>query len=213
MEKKKSRIWLVLIIVAAVIVVAVAGSLAGPLLFPHKPAKEPSDCEQTARQFIEAYLTKDKLTQFDLFLYDARAQWEDNILKDHETEEAFCNVVQQQADAQGIEVTVNCFDDYLRGFHEQWKVDAQEAYGDYTVTVTATAVETYSEKKSTEYVGSAVSTQGEAYFADVSTDTVKQVYAVTVNGVIEGPLKTHNENYTVFLVNYDGQWRVVGHTT
>lgn len=212
-QQKKSRVWLIILIVAAVIVVTVAGVLIGKLFFPHKPTAEPSGCEKTAQQFIEAYLTKDKLTQFDLFLYDARAQWEEQILKDHETEEAFCEVVQQQADEKGIEVTVTCFDDYLQKFHEQWEVDAKEVYGDYTVTVTATSVEAYSEEKSIDYVSKAIGAQGEEYFGGKSTDTIKQVYAVTVNGVIEGPLKTHNEYYTVFLVEYDNQWRVVGHTS
>ena len=217
MEKRKTNkglLWLII----AIAVIAVAAVVVGILYFmpPKKeaePAAEPSDCEQTAQRFIEAYLTKDRLTQFDLFFYDARTQWEDNILKDHKTEEAFCDVVQQQADEQGIQVTINNFGDYLQEFHRQWKVDAQEVYGDYTVKVTATAVEAYSEEKSTQYVASAVGAQGSEYFADVSPDTVKQIYAVKVNGVIEGSLKTHNENYTVFLINYEGQWRVIGHTT
>lgn len=212
-KKNKGLLWLII----AIAVIAVAAVVVGILYFmPPKeaePAAEPADCEQTAQRFIEAYLTQDRLSQFDLFFYDARAQWEDNILKDHKTEEAFCDVVQQQADEQGIRVTINSFDDYLREFHQQWKVDAQEVYGDYTVTATATNVESYSEEKSTQYVASAVGAQGEEYFADVSPDTVKQIYAVKVNGVIEGPLKTHNENYTVFLIDYEGQWRVIGHTT
>lgn len=208
-KKKQSLLWLVIVIA----VVAVAAAVVGALYFFNQEPEETVGCEDTAEQFIKAYVTADSITRFDLTFYDARTKWETNVLEEYETEEAFCAEVQQQADEKGIDVDINSFDDYLNSYHQQDLINKEEAYGEYTLTVQATATEKMAADETPGYLGTVMGTVGDTYFEEGSVNTIEEVYTVTVNVSIDGTIKDLNEHYLVYLVQYKGEWLVLSHST
>ena len=212
MENKKTKKGLLWIIIA-VAVIAVAAVVVGILYFMPPKKEDPTARAQVATQFVEAYRNRDQLTQFDLLIYDARAQWEDDLIDEHGSEEAFCKLVQDQADRQGIQVTINSFDDYLRDYHKQDLIYKQEAYGDYTLTTTVVSNEQVSASEAFDLITATASAVGTPYFADGLATTIHEVYRITVDLTIDGTIKDLSEQYQVYMVNHDGQWKVLSYTT
>ena len=212
MENKKTNKGLLWIIIA-VATIAVAAVVVGIFYFMPEKEAEPNAYEKVATQFVEAYRNRDKITQFDLLIYDARTQWEDKLIAEHGSEEAFCKLVQEQADRQGIEFTINSFDDYLRDYHKQDLIYKQESYGEYTLTTAVAGSEKLSSSEAFDPITNTAGAVGAPYFADGLANTIHEVYRVTVDMTIDGTIKDLSEQYQVYMVNHDGQWKVLSYTT
>ncbi len=175
----------------------------------------PEDIASVAERFITAYCTQDKGTYFDLHCYDARQKWKDEELKNSkQTEAEYCAAAQKQAEERGLDIgfAIHNLDDYLTAKHEVDKIYKLEAYGTYTVTATAVDSVKLSETEVAERRGIVLNAGGD-YADEAAINTITEIHKVTVNFVIDGEKKDLNENYLVYIANYQGQWRVAGHTT
>lgn len=178
-----------------------------------KPNKEaPATAEDLATTFISAYYLKDMLTHFPLCIYDARQEWEDRMLKDHKTEEAFCAVVQQQADDKGLSVDIRSFDDYLAAFHQRMLDQMQEAYGEHTVSATVASSVKLDETALAAYLDKVRGGTYSNYVDEAKLKAVTEGYLLVVDLRVDGEISDHYESYKVYAVLCDGQWMVAGHT-
>lgn len=173
------------------------------------------DIATVAEQFVVALCTQDKLTVFDLFCYDALQQWKDKELAQYDkTEAEYCAEAQAQADEQGLvlEYAIDTMEDYLAAGHE---VDAQyklEAYGAYTIRVEAFESTRMTEQEVADWRAVVLSTGGD-YASEEAVNTITEIHNVKVRFIIEGEKKTKNETYLVYVANFQGEWRVAGHST
>ena len=177
-----------------------------------KKEETPTSAEEMATTFIRAYCTKDKLTYFPLYLHNERQRWEEQLLKDHGSEEAFCAVVQQQADEKGLSVEVHSFDDYLREFHNTYLNDAQAKYGDHTVSTELTKSALMSAEELASFLESWKGGTFAAYVAESELDKITEAYAMTVTFRVDGTITDYQETYQITVVLHDGQWKVATHS-
>ena len=173
----------------------------------------PDNVEDLATQFIRAYYLKDLTTQHNLLLHDARREWEERQLKDHQTEEAFCAVVQQQADEQGLDVNIQSFDDYLREFHKRCLDQMPVEYGEYTLSITVTSSVKLNSEELTDLVGDLSGGFFSPYIEDEQLEKITEGYIVTVDYRVDGELKDFYQPHTIKAVKCDGQWRVGTYTS
>lgn len=207
---KKSLTWLIIVVA----VVAVAAVVVGVLYFKPDSESQPKNtfgCEETAEKFIEAYITYDRLSQFDLYLYDAHTRWKDQQIKSEGSEETFCANAQKSADEQGINVTISSFEDYLTAYHRQDQIYKQEAYGDYAISTTS-ETRLMNADEASNYIATALDAIGEDYLPK-GADTIKEVYVVKVNVTIDGTKKDYSEHFQVYMVQFKGEWLVLSHST
>lgn len=179
------------------------------------PAMDPTPeaAQELALTFIRAYGLRDMLTYMPCYLYDARQRWEDQELEGHGTEEAFCAVVQQQADEKGLSVEINSFEDYLRERYNNNLVNMQEKYGDYTVSVEATASTAMNEETLTTLCANLQGGIYSDYIAEGLVDKITSGYTLEVTFRVDGTKTSLNESYNVSVVYCDGQWKVASHST
>lgn len=174
----------------------------------------PGNVEDLAIQFIRAYHLNDLTTQHNLLLHDARREWEERQLKDHKTEEAFCTVVQQQADERGLDVTIRSFDDYLRESHNHFlKQEMPQAYGAYTVSATISSSVKMNEKELADCINRLSSGFFAPYIEESQFEKITEGYTVVVDFRIDGELKDYHQPHTIKAVKCDGQWRVGTYTS
>lgn len=207
-KTKKSLIWLS-IILAAVVVAAV---VVGVLYFAPKKQAPATDYEQVAEQFIKAYYTRDRLTSFPLYFYNARRQWEDGVIKDNGSAEAFFAEAQKQADAKGIEASVTSFDSYYAAYYRFILTDLQDMYGNHTITAKATQTHKLEGDELTQYRDRQLGAINADYIDADALHAVTEAYQITVNLSIDGEKQDFSENFLVNLVLHDGQWLVVSHS-
>ena len=173
----------------------------------------PQKAEDLAVQFVLAYNLKNLLTQHDLLLHDARQEWEERQLKDHQTEEAFCAVVQQQADEKGLDVDIQSFDDYLREFHNLYLKELPTVYGEYTLSATVSG----STKMSKEELDAFIDDLSGGFYSDYIDDAqLKKItagYTVVVDYSVNGELKDYHLAHTIKVVKCDGKWKVGSYTS
>lgn len=172
----------------------------------------PETVDELATTFIRAYYLKDMLTSHPLYLHDARQRWEDQILKDHKTEEAFCDVVQKQADEKGMSVEIHSFDDYLREFHQRMLVQLEEKHGKYTVSADVTACTQMNEEQLASFCASLSGGTFAEYTTEEQIAKITEGYTLTVDFRIDGEIKDYEQPYTVHAVLCDGQWKVASHS-
>ena len=173
----------------------------------------PDNVEDLATQFIRAYYLKDLTTQHNLLLHDARQEWEERQLKDHQTEEAFCSVVQQQANEQGLDVNIRSFDDYLREFHKRCLEQMPTVYGEYTLSITVTGSVKMNDEELADFVGELSGGFFSPYIEEAQLANITEGYVVTVDYSVDGELKDYHQAHTVKAVKCDGQWRVGTYTS
>ena len=173
----------------------------------------PDNVEDLATQFIRAYYLKDLTTQHNLLLHDARQEWEERQLKDHQTEEAFCAVVQQQADEQGLDVNIRSFDDYLREFHKRCLEQMPTVYGEHTLSITVTSSVKLNSEELADLVDDLSGGFFRPYIEDEQLEKITEGYVVTVDYSVDGELKDFHQAHTVKAVKCDGQWRVGTYTS
>lgn len=176
------------------------------------PSETPKKVEDLAVKFMRAYYLEDALTYYPLYFHDARQEWEDRILKDHKTEKAFCEVVQQQAENKGMSVNIQSFDDYLAEYHKlvpQW---LEEKHGKYTLSVkVASSVKMTDEALKT----TCDNLTGGFLYKYVDDQKVKKItegYQLAVVVRIDGKIQDFEQSYDVSMVLCDGQWLVATHT-
>lgn len=173
------------------------------------------DIAAVAEAFITAYCTQDWITYFSMHCYDALQQWKDDELKNSgKTEAEYCAEAQAQAETNGFNLgyTIDSFDTYLKAKHEVDKQYKQEAYGKYTITATAIDSVKMSEEKVAEQRTVVLGAGGD-YATEEAVNTITEIHVVTVSFAIDGEKKDLEESYMVYIGNYQGQWRVTGHTT
>lgn len=205
---KKSLIWLI-ILLCVVLVAAVA---VGVLYFAPKDKAPATDSEKTAEQFIKAYYTRDRLTMYPMYFYNARQQWEDGVIKDNGSAEAFFAEAQKQADAKGIEANVTDFDSYYAAYYRFIQNDFQNIYGAHTITSEATQVHKLEGDEWTQYRDRQLGAINADYIDADALGAVTEAYRITVNLRIDGEKQDFNENYLVYVVLHEGQWLVVSHS-
>lgn len=177
-------------------------------------SEAPDNVEDLAIQFIRAYQLNDLLTQHSLLLHDARQEWEERQLKDHQTEEAFCTVVQQQADAKGLDVNIQSFDDYLRESHNHFlKQEMPQAYGDHTVSVTIISSVKMNDKELADCINRLSSGFFSPYIEESLLGKITEGYTVAVDYRVDGELKDYHQTHTVYAVKCDGTWKVGSYTS
>ena len=173
---------------------------------------DPTEATRLVEAFIEAYYLRDYATQFSLCFYDARGQWEDKVIADNGTAEAFFAIAQRQADEKGIEVVVDSFDSYYAAYHRFILEDCRSIYGEYTLTVTTTANVKMAADLLPEFRSNLLSGPAKDYMDAAALEAIDEVYTVTVNLVIDGEKKDHSEHYLVYAVNHQGQWLVADYS-
>jgi hypothetical protein len=178
--------------------------------------KEPADvsaCKAAAEKFVTAYQTYDRATQFSMTFYDARKKWEEEAIKDAGSAEEFFALVQQQADAQGIDVTINSFDDYYAAYHQQDLIYKKDAYGAYSLTVSATECTKMDAETYASFCNNLLDIIPADYIDGEALKAVTEAYRVTVNFHIDGEKKDINEDFLVFMVYSNGRWLVANRGT
>ena len=175
-------------------------------------AYDPTDHKQVAEKFLEAYYFGDRLTTYPMYFYDRQQLKKDELIKTHGSAEKFFALVQQQAEAQGIDVTINSFDDFYAAFYKVSLEEFQATYGDYTVTTTATVTKKLEGEALDNFRTGQLGAIDAKYIDADAFNAVTEAYTVTVNIRIDGEKKDYNENYLVHLVRHDGRWLVVSHS-
>lgn len=172
----------------------------------------PAEAQKVAEQLIEAYVARDYATRFDLYCYDARSQWEDEKLRagKFDSEEAFCADAQQGTIEQGLDYTIENFDDWLYVNHQMDLYFKKETYGDYTLTVTTVGCTKKDEQTTKQIREDLLAFNGE--YADAKIiNTITEAYTVRVHAVIDGDIKDWEETYDVHVVRCDDRWLVASH--
>lgn len=175
--------------------------------------ESPGSAEDYAAAFIRAYHLQDRATEYAMMFHDARQEWVDIQLKSHETEEAFCAVVQQQADEQGLDVDIQSFDDYLREYYNLRMSEMEDTYGTHTVTSTVTQSLAMSAERLAEFKGQLSTGFFSDYIDDAEIEKITEGHTISVDFRIDGDKKDYHATHTVYVVLYDGQWRVGSYTT
>lgn len=214
MENKsttKKPMWLVIFLAVFVVAAVVVGVL---YFAPQKPAPvtPAADHEQAAEQFIKAYYTRDRLTTYPMYFYNARQQWEDGIVKQNGSAEAFFAEAQKQADAKGIDANVTDFDSYYTAYYRFIQGDLQDLFGNHTITTTAIETTKLEGEAWTLYRADQLRTINADYIDAEALNAVTEAYRVKVSLQVDGEKKDHSETYLVNVVYHDGQWRVVSHS-
>ncbi len=169
--------------------------------------------EQVAEEYIEAYYLRDLAKRFSLLFYDARRQWEDTAIADNGSAEAFFAEAQKQAEAKGVEVTVDSFDSYYAAYHQFILKDCQSIYGeDFEMTVSATESTKLEGEQLTQFIDRQLGALDAKYVDADTYRAITEAYTVVVHIHIEGSLKNYDENYQVQVGYHDGKWQVLSHT-
>ena len=176
------------------------------------PVNAPASVQELATAYLRAYCLEDVATVHALSLHDARQLWEDSILREHKTEEAFCTLVQKQAEEQGLSVKVESFDDYLRERYRVQLLYTEENYGAYTVSAEIES----SVPMSAEELATFRSGLKGGFYADYLTeeqvDNITEAHTVTMVFAIHGEKKDYSEHYTLYVALCNGQWKVADHS-
>lgn len=208
--KKRFPWW---IIVAAVVVVVAI--VLGILFLGDKPEEQayaPNTPEGVSMTFIEAYYTRNYIVRFALTYHNSRQHWEDQAIQREGSAEQFFDLVQQQADARGIEASIHSFDDYYACYYRFCQEDIQAQYGDHTITTRVVDSQKMEPEVLEQRKADAIAAYDAKYINAEGLNTVTEGYTVSVNIKIEGTIKTFSETYLVYVVNYDGRWVVISHS-
>lgn len=174
----------------------------------------PTNYEQVAEEYIEAYYLRDYAKRFSLTFYEARRHWEDNTIAENGSAEAFFAEAQKQAEAKGIDVTVDSFDSYYAAYHQFILKDCADIYGEgYEMTVKATESTKLAGDPLTELVETQLGAIDKDYIDEVALRAVTDAYMVSVQLEIDGEKKAHSASYTVYLVCHNKSWWVLTHST
>lgn len=177
-----------------------------------KPAANPTEVSTLAENFIKAYYLRDYVTQFSMYLYDARKQWEDKAIEDVGSAKKFFELAQKQADDKGIDVTVTSFDSYYEAYRQFILEDCRNLYGEYKLTTTATGVTKLTEEELPHFRNELLIGPSKEYMDEKTLNAIDEVYIVIVNISVDGEKRDYNENYRVYVVNHNGKWLVADHS-
>ena len=202
---------LLALLLAAVLVLTL-GACGKPAEEEQKPLPSPADANTVAEAFIRAFRTRDFITRFSLYLYDARAAWEADTIAAHGSAEAFFAEAEKQAKEKGIDVTVDSFDSYYSAYYRYIQEDYQEIYGEHTITVTATGSVKMTDDLLPEFRTTLLEGPNGKKFDKAVLDSITEVYTITVNCTVQGEKKDFSEDYLVYVVNHDGRWLVANYS-
>ena len=169
--------------------------------------------EQAAEEYIEAYFLRDSAKRFSMFFYDARRQWEDKMVADNGSAAAFFAEAQKQANAKGVDVTIDSFDNYYAAYHQFILKDCETIFGKgYKVTVKTTESTKLEGEQLTLFIDRQLGSLNDKYVDVDAYRALTDIYTVVVHLHVEGSLKTHDETYQVQVGYHDGKWKVLSHT-
>lgn len=171
------------------------------------------DYEQVAEEYIEAYYLRNLGKRFSMLFLDTRRQWEDKIIADNGSAEAFFATAQQQAAEKGFEVTIDSFDSFYDAYHQFILKDCEGIYGEgFEVTVSTTESTKLEGEELSQFVEQQLAAVDAEYVDADAYRAITEAYTVVVHLHVEGPLKTHDESYQVQVGYHDGKWLVLSHS-
>lgn len=173
---------------------------------------DPTDYEQVAKKFIEAYYTRDRLTIYPMYFYDIRQQKEDELRKLHGSNEAFFAEVEKQAEEKGIAADIASFDDYYAAYYRFIQEDMQNLYGDYTIATEVTETTKMDDNTFATFCDAQLGAIDAKYIDGDALRAATQAYTLKVHLQIDGTLKDFSESYLVHLVWHEDRWMVVSHS-
>lgn len=209
---KKCRGWLIAVIAVVVALAIAAVVLWSTGVFAKWFTPSVTSPEQLAEDFVKAYCLKDMPTQFSLSLQDERRQWEDGVLADHKTEEAFCEVVQKQADEKGLDVTIRSFDDYLAAYHQRMLSQMEEFYGPFTVDAKVIEKAKMTDEELDAYRDKLLGGFNGDYYDEQQLDAVTEAYSIRVGYTVDGEKEDFYEEYIVSVVKLNDRWLIGDHS-
>lgn len=169
--------------------------------------------EQVAEEYIEAYFLRDSAKRFSLFFYDARRQWEDKMVAENGSAEAFFAEAQKQAAAKGVNVTIDSFDSYYAAYHQFILKDCETIYGEgFKVTVKAAESTKLEGEQLALFIDRQLGALDDKYVDADAYRAITEAYTVNVHVHVEGTMKTHDETYQVQVGYHDGNWKVLSHS-
>ena len=174
--------------------------------------KAPAEAEDVAIAFMRAHYTRDYATRFTMTFYDSRQQWEDERIAETGSAEEFFAMAQEQADAKGIEATVDSFDSYYRCYHEVYVASILDIYGPYTLSVTIAENVRMDDARWEQVRNNLLGAIDEKYIDGEAFGAIPEAYELTVNVNVDGEKNDFSENYLVYMVYHDGQWLVASHS-
>lgn len=172
----------------------------------------PEDIGRVAETFLKAYLTRNFAVRFDMYCYDARQRWEDTLIGQNGSAEAFFAEAQKQADEKGLDVTVDSFDSYLAAYHRFILADYQDMYGEHTITVKAVNHEKKDEAALKKTIDGVFGAVDEKYLDADALRAVTEGYTVKVEWTVDGEKQDLHEFYLVHIVSYKGKWCIADHS-
>lgn len=171
------------------------------------------DIGVVAETFLTAYMMRNYAVRYDMYCYDARAQWEDSVKEENGgSADAFFAEAQKQAEAKGLDYTVDSFDSYLSAYHQFILADYTNTYGTFTVSVEAVDSVKQDAETMAKTIDGLLSAVNEKYLDMDKINAITEAYTIEVEFRVDGDKKDYFERKLVQIVNYDGEWKVISHS-
>ena len=163
--------------------------------------------ESAAESYVKATIEGDTKTLLSLMLGDYQAYFEEEVYGDKKDRNSLFEVYEEYAEELDLDVTIEDWNDYYSALKKIAAAQNEEEYGE-GYSISYRVVETKKIRSSDlEDIQDKYDT--DAYEDYIDVDLIEEGKKVYVRIFIDSDDSPEAYIYTVYVVKYDGKWKVV----